>query len=174
LSRLFDATQSHRYIDNLQDIVDNYNSTHHSTLGIAPDEVDEDNEANLKEKLYAPKPQIPFHFAVGDIVRISMAKRTFGKESTVQKWSHELFTVAHVLHTNPPTYKLEDHKKDPILGIFYNQELQEAKKPDTYKVEGILKRRTLKGRKEVLVKWLGYPESEATWEPASQIPGEAP
>ena len=38
-----------------------------------------------------------------------------------------------------------------------------------YEVEYILKKRTVKGKKEYLIKWKGYPESESTWEPLSHL-----
>ncbi|ORD93998.1 HP1 [Enterospora canceri] len=33
-----------------------------------------------------------------------------------------------------------------------------------YDVERIIKDRTIKGKKQYLIKWVGYPESECTWE----------
>ena len=38
-----------------------------------------------------------------------------------------------------------------------------------YEVENILKKRTVKGKKEYLIKWKGYPENESTWEPLSHL-----
>lgn len=49
---------------------------------------------------------------------------------------------------------------------------------EEWEVERILKKRTVKGRgntkrEEYLVKWLGYPEWESTWEPAANLAGAA-
>ncbi|KAL6122330.1 hypothetical protein NUSPORA_00631 [Nucleospora cyclopteri] len=38
-----------------------------------------------------------------------------------------------------------------------------------YDVEKILKDRIVKGKKQYFIKWLGYPESECTWEYTSNI-----
>ena len=38
-----------------------------------------------------------------------------------------------------------------------------------YEVENILKRRIIKGKKEYLIKWKGYPENESTWEPLTHL-----
>ena len=38
-----------------------------------------------------------------------------------------------------------------------------------YEVENILKRRVIKGKREYLIKWKGYPENESTWEPLSHL-----
>lgn len=40
---------------------------------------------------------------------------------------------------------------------------------DVYKVSRILAKRLCSGKKEYLIKWHGYPKSEATWEPAENI-----
>ena len=42
-------------------------------------------------------------------------------------------------------------------------------KKDTYLVESILKKKTIKGKKYVLIKWLGY--ENPTWEPESNVKG---
>ena len=39
----------------------------------------------------------------------------------------------------------------------------------TFIVEAIIGRRIKKGKKEYLIKWKGYPESQATWEPERNL-----
>ena len=52
-------------------------------------------------------------------------------------------------------YTLKDYNNDPILGYFYEGEMQKAfVNEDTfYKIESV-KSRKRRGHKEVLVKWL--------------------
>ena len=38
-----------------------------------------------------------------------------------------------------------------------------------YEVEKIMDRRIVKGKKEYLIKWKGYPENQSTWEPNSHL-----
>ena len=38
-----------------------------------------------------------------------------------------------------------------------------------YEVENILKKRIIKGKREYLIKWKGYPDNESTWEPLSHL-----
>ena len=38
---------------------------------------------------------------------------------------------------------------------------------EEYEVETILDKRTLKGKTQYLVKWIGYPLHDATWEPVT-------
>ena len=47
-------------------------------------------------------------------------------------------------------------------------------KSDTYEVDKVLDIRVIDGVEEVRVKWLGFEESEATWEPADVIEEDLP
>ena len=47
-------------------------------------------------------------------------------------------------------------------------------KADLYKVEKLLDIRMTNGLEEVLVKWLGFEDEEATWEPAVIIEEDLP
>ena len=40
---------------------------------------------------------------------------------------------------------------------------------EEYEVETILEKRTLRNRPQYLVKWLGYPLHDATWEPVENL-----
>ena len=55
-----------------------------------------------------------------------------------------------------------------IEGSFYESELQKTQqKKDVYLVEEILNAKKVKGKKYVLVKWLGY--ENPTWEPETNV-----
>ena len=57
-----------------------------------------------------------------------------------------------------------------IIGKFYEEKLSGAnKKDDVYRVEKILKRKKVKGKKMVLVKWVGYDSKHNSWIPESNI-----
>ena len=78
-------------------------------------------------------------------------------------WSEEVFTVVSQKKTKPPMYKLSDSHGELIRGSFYEPELQKIKDPERYRVEKVVRTKTVKGVKKYLVKWLGYPESDNTW-----------
>lgn len=64
---------------------------------------------------------------------------------------------------------------DPVPGSYYKQQLKTAPKPTdaTYwTVEKVLKRRTVRGKEEVLVKFLFYPPKFNQWLPAENVIGE--
>ena len=61
-------------------------------------------------------------------------------------------------------YKLKDWQNKEIDGAFYEPELQLIDVPEKYRVEKILRSKTLKdGSKRYRVKWLGYPRSANSW-----------
>ena len=82
-----------RYIDVLQQIVDNYNKTPHRAIGMPPVDVNYQNRAAVFKKLYKnfnDRSQPKLH--VGDKVRIPKNKTIFDKGYTRQ-WSLELYTI---------------------------------------------------------------------------------
>ncbi|KAK9701381.1 hypothetical protein QE152_g30661 [Popillia japonica] len=134
----------------LDDITKRYNHTIHRTIGMKPVDVTLVKESALLSSAYnRPKIAGKRKFAVNDVVRISYTPN----------WSTELFKIGKVQLTNPATYLLNDMNGDPILGSFYEQELQKAKHEDAYLVEKVLRR---KGNK-VYVKWLGFPKTHNSW-----------
>ena len=58
-------------------------------------------------------------------------------------------------------YTIPDHRGEIIEGKFYDHELQRIENPEKiYMIERIVRRRQRPGQeREVLVKWLGYPET---------------
>ncbi|KAK5637971.1 hypothetical protein RI129_012266 [Pyrocoelia pectoralis] len=144
----------------LESITTDYNNRKHRTTGMKPCEVNVKTPINAYThiKLFNKK----CRFNVGDVVRISKFKSIFAKGYT-SNWSSELFKIIKVQITNPVTYLLEDMKGKPILGGFYEQELQKVKYPDVYLVEKVLRRKNNK----VYVKWWGL--NEHSWIDKSNI-----
>ena len=60
---------------------------------------------------------------------------------------------------------------EPVIGKFYEEELSavDKKDDDVYRVEKIIERKKVKGKKMVLVKWLGYESEHNSWIPESDI-----
>ena len=66
-------------------------------------------------------------------------------------------------YQRPTCYHLVDLAGEDIVGVFYRKELQKVQEPEAYAVEKVLSTRRVRGRKQYLVKWLGYPESFNSW-----------
>ncbi|KAL6416965.1 hypothetical protein ACFW04_014759 [Cataglyphis niger] len=100
----------------------------------------------------------PAKSKIGDSIRVSKYKTIFEKGYT-PNWTTEVFKIVKVQRTNPVTYLLEDYRRKPIAGAFYEHELRRANYPDVYLVEKVLRRRSDK----VWVKWLGFDGSHNSW-----------
>lgn len=72
--------------------------------------------------------------------------------------THATTTSATDKNHSPDNHKDQDTKSEALIDN------------DTiFNAERLLKTRTRDGKVQYLVKWVGYPESEATWEPVSHI-----
>ena len=87
------------YIDNLNDIVNEYNNTYHNTIKMKPNDVKDNTYINTDKEINNKDPK----FKVGDHVRISKYKNIFAKGYT-PNWSEELFVIKKVKNTVPWTY----------------------------------------------------------------------
>jgi len=125
------ASNTSRYIDILQKLIEEYNTRYHSSIKMSPFQAsDPENREQVLRNLYSDiksvkrrqKPQ----FKAGDRVRIYRYKRTFEK-GYKPNWTKEIFVVDEVNKTIPITYKIKDLEGEPILGSFYKEELSKTK-----------------------------------------------
>ena len=84
------ATGKNVYYDFLDDIVNEYNNTKHSTIKMKPIDVGDNN--NNKRVYVDEHNEKSARFNVGDRVRISKLKNIFAKGYT-PNWSKEIFIV---------------------------------------------------------------------------------
>ena len=115
------ATGKNVYYDVLDDVVNKYNNTKHSTIKMKPiyvknNEIVYIDEHNGKDS----------KFKVGDRVRIFRYKNIFAK-GYAPNWSSEIFIVDKINDTVPYTYNLKDLNDEEIIGSFCDKELQKTK-----------------------------------------------
>ena len=84
------------YIDKLDDIVDEYNNTYHTTIKMKPIDVKDNTYINADKEINNKDPK----FKVGDHVRISKYKNNFAK-GYMPNWSEEVFVIKKVKNTVP-------------------------------------------------------------------------
>ena len=96
------------YIDKLDDIVDEYNNTYHTTIKMKPIDVKDITYINTSKEINNKDPI----FKVGDRVRISKYKNIFAK--------------GYMPNTIPWTYVINDLNDEEIIGTFYEKELQKT------------------------------------------------
>ena len=165
-----------RYIDVLDDLLRAYNSSVHRTIGLAPIDVNETNESKIWQRMYGDLSRVQKKskpkFFVGEAVRTNTLKGNFEKGYTGQ-WTEEIFYIDKIYAQYLPyMYRIRDTAGEIVKGRYYERELQPVSVSDktVFQIERIVKRRKRKGHPpEVFVKWMGYPSSANTWEPASAI-----
>ena len=106
------ATGKNVYYDVLDDVVNKYNNTKHSTIKMKPIDVKNNKRVYIDEhnEKYSK-------FKVGDRVRISRFKNIFAK-GYAPNWSSEIFIVNKLNDTVPYTYNLKDLNDEEIIGSF--------------------------------------------------------
>ena len=109
------------YIDKLDDKVNKYNNTHHSTIKMRPVDVKSSTYINFDKKNNKKDPK----FKVDDHVRISKSKIIFAK-SYVANCSEEVFMIAKAKNTVRLAYVISDIKGEEIVGTFQEKELQKT------------------------------------------------
>ena len=116
------ATGKNVYYDALDDILNEYNNTKHSTIKIKPKDIGYNNK-----RVYIDEHnQKDSRFKIGDRVRICKFKNIFAKGYT-PNWSREIFIINKINDTVPYTYNLKDLNDEEIIGSFYARELQKTK-----------------------------------------------
>jgi len=169
--RYFTHKGTKKYIDVLQDFVQSYNNTYHRSIKMAPALVTKENEEKVWQTLYGccegGKLKTPYN--VGDYVRISKYKGKFDK-GYLPNWSREIFRIKIIKRTQPVTYLIEDQNGEELQGSFYTEELQVLPHlPDVFRIESILAKRSRGGKRQLLVKWVGYPDSFNSWIDAADV-----
>ena len=136
------------YIDKLDDIVDEYNNTYHTTIKVKPADVKDNTHINVDKEINNKDPK----FKVDDRVRISKYKNIFVKRY-MPNWSEEVFVIKKVKNTVPWTYVINDLNGEEIIGTFF-EKLQKTNQEE-FRIEKVIRR---KGDK-LYVKWKGYDNS---------------
>ena len=141
------------YIDNLDDIVNKYDNTYHSTMEMKSANVKSNTYIDSSKEINDKNPK----FKIGDNVRISKYKNVFAKGYT-PNWSENLFMIKKVKNTVLWTNVNNDLNGEEIVGTFYENELQKTNQKE-FRIEKIIKK---KGNK-LYVKWKRYDNSFNSW-----------
>ncbi|XP_054272639.1 uncharacterized protein LOC128992920 [Macrosteles quadrilineatus] len=181
---------THRYINVLQKLVNAYNRSAHRSLGtdggrgLRPIDVKKEDKKivyRVWKNMYSSgsgsgiKTKLPKRrkakFIAGDTVRIAKEKGTFTKGYETN-WSKEVFVVDREYGHHPlPLYLLRDLNGSPLIGRFYEEELQKITLPPDrlYEIDKILDTKGVGRSKRYLVKWIGYGNEFNSWIPASEV-----
>ena len=141
------------YIDKLDDIVDEYNNTYHTSIKMKPIDVKDNTYTNADKEINKKDPK----FKVGDRVRITKYKNIFAK-GYMPNWSEEVFVIKKVKNTVTWTYVINDLNGEVTTVIFYEKELQKISQEE-FRIGKVIRR---KGDK-LYVKWKDYDNSFNSW-----------
>ena len=97
------------YIDKLDDIVDEYNNTYHTTIKMKRVDIKDNTYIYFKTEIIDKDPK----FKVGDHLRVSKYKNIFAKGYTAK--------VSKIKNTVPWTYVINDFNNEEIIGTFYEK-----------------------------------------------------
>ena len=114
------------YSNKLDDIVNEYNNTYHTTIKMKPIDLKDNTYINTDKEINNKDPK----FKVGDRVRISKYKNIFAKGYT-PNWSEEVFVIKKVKNTVPWTYVINDLNGEEIMGTFYEKEFKRQVKKNS-------------------------------------------
>ena len=134
------------YMDELDDIVNEYNNTYHRTIKMKPIDAKDNTYINIDKEVNDKDPK----FKVGDHVRISKYKNIFTKGYT-PNWSEEIFVIKRIKNTVPRPFVIGDLNGEEIIGTVFEKELQKTNQKE-FRIEKVTKK---KGNK-LYVKWKRY------------------
>lgn len=121
------------------------------------------NHINLASQALRPSKKLQHRFIGPYQITAKVSPVAYKLELPSDLRIHPVFHVSLLRHYQDPT-KIEHRTigtpPPPAITIEDHQE---------YEVERILDQRTRFHRKEFLVKWVGYPDYDATWEPESNL-----
>ena len=97
------SVSKNSFVDKLDDILNKYNNTYHSTIKMKPIDVESSAYIDSSKEINEENPK----FKISDIVRISKYKKIFAK-GYIPNFSEEVFVIKEVKNTVPWMYVISD------------------------------------------------------------------
>ena len=97
------SVSKNSFVDKLDDILNKYNNTYHSTIKMKPIDVKSSAYIDSSKEINEEDPK----FKISDIVRISKYKKIFAK-GYIPNFSEEIFVIKEVKNTVPWMYVISD------------------------------------------------------------------
>ena len=113
LEKYFWANQTKRWIDVIQDFVDNYNKTYHRSIRMAPKDVNENNRQQVFKYMFPnTKLKTKPRLNVGDRVRLLKEKSLFDK-GYKRSWSLDIYRIKKCYSRD----KVDYYRVEDLSGI---------------------------------------------------------
>jgi hypothetical protein len=120
------ANNTSTYYPIIQQLVDSYNATQHSSIKMAPAQVTNDNSEQVWNTLYPYEKRHKNTFFIGDRVLIQKKAGKFDRGYKTG-WEEDIHTVVTILNTTPFTYRLLNANGNPIRKRYYARELSRVR-----------------------------------------------
>lgn len=161
--RYFTYSGTNKWVEELQDFINAYNNSVHSSIKQTPASINKENEVEVWNLQYNDLHKArKAKYRIGDLVRIAKAKNVFNRGFT-PNWSYEEFKI-HAVNTkySPVMYELRDVNNEILKGRFYESELQKIENDDKiYVIDKVIRYKGTGSHKQALVLWKGY--KTPTW-----------
>ena len=145
LGEHFARKNTHRYVDVLQDILDNYNNTPHITLtkilgrDASPQDITSEDEKKIRQHERKKLNSIRSHIFVGDLVRLKMSKTKQGEIGKLTQkgqqdiWSRRVYEVKQQVGVN--TFIVDVDAGE--IELWYDSDLQVVSQKDKQEVKAV-------------------------------------
>lgn len=161
--------QTSTYLNELQSLVDSYNTRRHRTIKMTPTEGElAENQHSLLQAHNEHFTKISSQrkknkYVVGERVLIKSLPSSRFHRGYQKSFNDEQFEIVQVKTNMPiPMYILKSlNDGQRVEGGFYAEELQPIK-GDVFKME-VLNKRKYRGKNQFFVKWIGYDDTHNQW-----------
>ncbi|KAL3098471.1 hypothetical protein niasHT_021330 [Heterodera trifolii] len=162
LYKYFSAKSTSAWVDVLPKFLSAINNSVCRATGLRPNEITDVNAREVWKRVYGeglvPAEKRP-KIKAGETVRIPEPKHIFEK-GYIPNYSDHVYTVDEARSTNLQHYLLKDYYGTKLKRKFYLPELTKVQVDENtmYRIEKKYKERMRDGKKETLVKFIGFPE----------------
>ena len=114
----YETASKNPYINELQNLIENYNNTKHNTIKATPNEVWGGEKGNSQKINY-----VAYDFNVGDVVRHVVKRERFDKASSTVKYTKELYKISRIEGNG---YYLKNNKGEELSKVYRGHEIIKA------------------------------------------------
>ena len=131
IERHFTESGTFRWVDILQSLSEAINNSENRSIGMAPNEVNDENREEVFEKLYGQKTLPPIcRFSKGDRVRLQSKKSVFDKGYKAN-WTDQIFVVEKVYNDGRVCfYGVREQNGELLKRKYYTEELNLVSRND--------------------------------------------
>ena len=134
LLKLFTYNRSQNWIKHLGQVVKNYNDSFHSSIKMAPNQVNAKNLHLVRRLLYPPltekqeisRKELLKKYKIGNFVRVARLNNLFQSKDRWY-WTKEKFRIREIINRREFYFRLSDETGAPIKGRFYVAEVLKVK-----------------------------------------------